>query len=133
MTHRKAARLTAVAFFFTWLFLAIAGADWPPPPGFPLVIALILALAALVDVRTRAYLDWTHTWAGVALRALGEGMVAGMGVALFFVLITPVAERPPAETWLVWFGVLGVAGGVSAIVSWLTAGVIALAGDEDRS
>jgi hypothetical protein len=45
-------------FFGTWLLLALAIADFPPPPGFVILALVLLACALLVYRRVPVYLRW---------------------------------------------------------------------------
>ena len=59
--HEKTARPVALIFFGTWLLLALAIADFPPPPGFVILALILLACALLVYLRVPVYLRWQLT------------------------------------------------------------------------
>jgi hypothetical protein len=116
----RTAAAIALGFFSSWLLVLYAGADRPPPPGFPVVIVLDLAAAFVVYRRVRVYAEWSRArrpkrW----LRALFEGIAAGLIVAVL-VLVLPFGSEPSiqrsAAATVVWVVVLAVVGGVTALL-----------------
>jgi hypothetical protein len=55
--HQKTALWVAGVFFGIWL-LALAIADFPPPPGFLVLVLILLACALLVYLRVPVNLRW---------------------------------------------------------------------------
>ncbi|MEA3278545.1 MAG: hypothetical protein U9Q81_25255 [Pseudomonadota bacterium] len=53
--HKKIALRAAGIFFGTWLLLAHAAADFPPPRGFVFLVLIRLACAALVYLCVPVY------------------------------------------------------------------------------
>jgi hypothetical protein len=81
--HRSIALRTAGVFFGTWLLLALAIADFPPPPGFVFVLLILLACALLVYLRVPVYLRWRAEGAtGRLLRVARDGLLGGGTIEL---------------------------------------------------
>ena len=75
--HQKTALRVARIFFGTWLLLALAIADFPPPPGFVILVMLLLACALLIYLRVPVYLRWRAEGAKGRVLRVGRGRVAG--------------------------------------------------------
>jgi hypothetical protein len=45
MRPRRIAAINAILFFFFWLFILLAGADFPPPVGFLWLVRLVPMLS----------------------------------------------------------------------------------------
>lgn len=109
----------AIAFFFAWLVVLLAGADRPPPPGFLLIVLLDAIAAAGIFYRVPHYLQWQserqpHRW----LRVLGDGAAIGLVFALVPLLLgsgEPSVTPTPFDR-LVWFAVLAAIGIVNAML-----------------
>jgi hypothetical protein len=54
--HQKRALRAAGVFFGTWLLLALASADFLPPPGFVIVLLILFACVVLVRLHVPLYL-----------------------------------------------------------------------------
>ena len=81
--HRKTALRAAGIFFGAWLLLALAIADFPPPPGFVIVLLILFACALLVYLRVPVYLRWQAESAkGRTLRVARDGLLGGGAIAL---------------------------------------------------
>jgi hypothetical protein len=81
--HQSIAFRTAGVFFGTWLLLALAIADFPPPPGFVIVLLILFACALLVYLRVPVYLHWRAEGAkGRTLRVVRDGFFGGGAIAL---------------------------------------------------
>jgi len=110
----------AVVFFAVWLVILLAGADRPPPPGFWRVVLLDAAAAGIVYWRTPVYAGWCATGRrNRALRAVLEGVGAGIVVAGLVMLFNPGGEPGIIPSWRdrsIWFGVVGVVGAVNALL-----------------
>jgi hypothetical protein len=110
----------AVAFFVVWLVILLAGADWPPPPGFWRVVLLDAVAAGIVYWRTATYGAWCATGQrSRALRAGLEGFGAGIAVAGLVMLFNPGGEPGISPSWRdrsIWFGVVGAVGAVNALL-----------------
>ena len=85
--HQSIALRTAGVFFGTWLPLALAIADFPPPLGCVIVLLVLLACALLVYLRVPAYLRWRAEGARWrALRVVRDGLLGGGAIALLSLL-----------------------------------------------
>lgn len=119
MNQKKIALSIAAAFFFGWLGILLAGADFPPPPGFVLIVLIDLLAAIVVYWRVPTYLDWSRTRRTYRLlQALGEGFAAGLLVALVAMLSPSSGEPSVQPRWvdrLIWFAVLGSVGALNAV------------------
>jgi hypothetical protein len=74
-------------FFGAWLLLAIALADFPPPPGFVILVLILLACSLLVYLRIPVYLRWRAEGAdGRLLRVARDGALGGGAIALLSLL-----------------------------------------------
>ncbi len=124
--HQKTALRVAGILFGTWLLLALAIADLPPPPGFVIVPVILLACALLVYLRVPVYLRWR---AGGAkrrvLRVARDGFLGGGAIALLS-LLSPgePSVQPGLMDRLIGIGVLiglgiGNALAAYAIGPWL--------------
>lgn len=124
-TDQGVARQTADVFFSVWLLLALAIADFPPPPGFVFVLVILLACAVVIDQRLPTYLRWQATGAtGRTSRVAREGFIGGGAIAMIS-LLSPA--EPSIQTgltdYLIWFAVciaLGIGNALAAcaIGSW---------------
>jgi len=64
--HQRTALRVAGVFLGTWLLLALAIADFPPP-GFVILVVILLACALLVYLRVPVYLRWREEGREVSL------------------------------------------------------------------
>ena len=113
----------ALIFFFGWLGILLAGADFPPPPGFVLIVLIDLLAAIVVYWRVPTYVEWSMTRRPYRLlQALGEGLVAGLLVALV-VLLTPWSGEPSVQPGLtdnlILFAVLGSVGACNSLAVYV--------------
>ena len=77
--HQETARRVAGVFFAAWLLLALAIADFPPPPGFVILALVLLACALLVFLRIPVYLRWRAEGAkGRLFRVARDGLLGGV-------------------------------------------------------
>lgn len=117
---------TAGIFFGTWLLLALAIADFPPPRGFVFVILVLLAGALTAYLRVPVYLRWQAADAnGRILRVARDGIFLGGAVAMLS-LLSPGEPtiQPGLVDRLIRFSVLiglgiGNALAAYAVASWL--------------
>lgn len=124
--RRKTAFRTAGVFVGTRLLLAPAIADFPPPPGFVVVLPILLAWALLVYPRVPAYRGWRAAGAkGRTLRLARDGLLGGGAIALLS-LLSPgePSIQPGLSDCLIRIGVLiglgiGKAPAANAFGSWL--------------
>jgi hypothetical protein len=124
--HQKTALRVAVIFFGTWLLLALAIADFPPPPGFLILGLILLACALLVYLRVPLYLRWRAAGAkGRMLKVARDGLVGGGAIGLLS-LLSPgePSIQPEWSDRLIGIGLLTGLGVVNALAvyavgSWL--------------
>jgi hypothetical protein len=124
--HQKTALRTAAVLFGTWLLLALAIADFPPPRGFVLVVFVLLACALLVYLRIPVYLRWRAESAnGRRLRVARDGFLGGAAIAMLS-LLSPgePSIQPGLVDRLIGIGVLiglGIANALAAYAfgAWL--------------
>jgi hypothetical protein len=87
----------AGGLFGTWLLLALAIADFPPPPGFVILVMILLACALLVFLRVPVYLRWRAEGAkGRILRVARDGLLGGGAIALLSLLSPGEPSIQPA-------------------------------------
>ena len=117
---------TAGIFFGTWLLLALAIADFPPPSGFLILVLILLACALLIRLRVPVYLRWHAAGASRRiLRVVRDGLLGGGAVAVLS-LLSPgePSIQPGLSDRLIGFSVLiglGIANALAAYAfgSWL--------------
>ena len=122
MPQRKIAVINCIVFFFFWLLVLLAGADFPPPSGFPWIVLIVAICALVVSWRVPTYIDWIRTnRPGHRWRVLLDGMLAGLCVALPFVFSgsgePSITIRPVDYT--IWFIVLSVMGIINSVTIYL--------------
>jgi len=124
--HQKTARRVAGIFFAAWLLLALAIADFPPPPGFVILVMVLLACALLVYRRVPVYLRWRAEGAkGRLFRVARDGLLGGGAIALLSLLSPGEPSIQPAlSDRLIGIGILiglGVANALAAYAfgAWL--------------
>jgi hypothetical protein len=124
--HQSIAFRTAGVFFGTWLLLALAIADFPPPPGFAIVLLILLACALLVYLRVPVYLRWRAEGAtGRILRVARDGLLGGATIALLSLFSAGEPSiQPELSDRLIGIGVLfglGIGNALAAYAfgSWL--------------
>ena len=118
--HRKTARRVAGMFFGIWLLLALAVADFPPPPGFVILVLILLACALLVYLRVPVYLRWRAEGArGRILRVARDGLLGGAAIALLSLLSPGEASiQPGLGDRLIGIGVLIGLGAANALAAY---------------
>lgn len=117
---------TAGIFFGTWLLLALAIADFPPPSGFLILVLILLACALLIRLRVPVYLRWHAAGASRRiLRVVRDGLLGGGAVAVLS-LLSPgePSIQPGLSDRLIGFSVLiglGIGNALAAYAfgSWL--------------
>jgi len=124
--HQKAALRAAGIFFGTWLLLALAAADFPPPRGFVIVVLILLACALLVYLRVPVYLRWRAEGSEKrVLRVARDGFLGGGAIALLSLLSSGEPSiQPTLVDRLIGMGVLiglGVGNALAAYAfgSWI--------------
>lgn len=118
--HQKTALGVAGVFFGIWLLLAPAIADLPPPPGFVILVLILLACALLVYLRVPVYLRWRAEGAkGRVLRVARDGLLGGGAIALLS-LLSPgePSIQPELSDRLIGIGVLICLGVVNALAAY---------------
>lgn len=127
MTNKKLLNLAIAVFFFVfWLAILYAGADHPPPPGFIVLIVIDLGCSFIVYYRISTYIQWSRTKYNKRLiRAVLDGLVAGLSVALITVIVPgggePSAPPPEFIDKMIWFAVLGTVGSLNSLSIYLIA------------
>ena len=118
--HQKAALRAAGIFFGTWLLLALAIADFPPPPGFVILALVLLACALLVFLRVPVYLRWRAEGAnGRLLRVARDGLLGGGAIALLSLLSPGEPNIQPAlSDRLIGIGILIGLGAANALAAY---------------
>ena len=124
--QQKIGLRTAEIFLGTWLLLALAIADLPPPPGFVILVLILLSCAILVYLRVPVYLRWQAEGAkGRILRVARDGFLGGGAIALLS-LLSPgePSIQPELSDRLIGMSVLTGLGIVNALAanafgSWL--------------
>ncbi len=118
--HQQTARRVAGIFFGTWLLLALAIADFPPPPGFVILVLILLACALLVYRRVPVYLRWRAEGAkGRLLRVTRDGLLGGGAIALLSLLSPGEPSIQPAlSDRLIGIGILIGLGAANALAAY---------------
>ncbi|UCC52736.1 MAG: hypothetical protein JSV68_01975 [Anaerolineaceae bacterium] len=102
MQSQTIAAINAILFFFFWLFVLLAGADFPQPVGFLWLVIVVAACAYVVYWRVPTYIDWNRSKRPRRhLRVIFEGFAAGIVVAAPFLdLIEQMVTVAPKGTAL---------------------------------
>ena len=124
--HQKTALRVAAIFLGTWLLLALAIADFPPPPGFVILALILIVCALLVYLRVPVYLRWRASGAkGRMLKVARDGLLGGGAIGLLS-LLSPgePSIQPELSDRLIGIGLLIGLGVVNALAvyafgSWL--------------
>jgi hypothetical protein len=117
-------RAIASGFFVFWLFVLLAGADKPPPPGFVLVVGMDAVAALVVWRRLPDYARWRREGERLqTLRVLRDGAAAGLAFGAVPVVLKVLIGQPlpGAGPTAIWFAVLAIMGVINAGVIWLLA------------
>ncbi len=118
--------IIAASFGLAWLLILIAGADRPPPPGFAVVLAILLALVIAIG---RAIPWLWHVQADKGARrvlayTLVPGAAVGFAIALGFAISgsgEPSRTDPTASSTLTWLLVLTLVGALNgALIGGVT-------------
>ena len=118
MHPRRIAAINAILFFCFWLVILLAGADFPPPVGFLLLVFVIAACAFVVYWRVPTYIGWYRTKRpGRLWRVILDGVIAGIVVATPFVLNRSGASSitPQPVDYAIWFALLGFVGALNSM------------------
>lgn len=121
---QRVARQTAGLFFGAWVLVALAIADFPPPPGFVFALLIMLACAFAIDLRLPTYLRWKAAAAnGRTLRVARDGFLGGGAIAMMSMLSSGEPSiRPGLTDHLIWFAVwiaLGIGNALAAYtIGW---------------
>lgn len=116
---RRTALLCSTIAFAVTSALALFAADWPPPPGFLWLEALLAALAVIVYFRVRSRLAARSRGRRIPVAAL-EGALASLAAG--FALLTfnvgdPDVTLSPRDH-MVWIAAVGLAGAAAAQALW---------------
>lgn len=118
MPPGRIAAINAILFFGFWFVILLAGADFPPPVGFLLLVFVIAACAFVVNWRVPTYIDWYRTKRpGRRWRVILDGVIAGIVVATPFVLNRSGASSitPRPVDYAIWFALLGFVGALNSV------------------
>jgi hypothetical protein len=117
---QKIALRVARVFFAAWLLLALAIADFPPPPGFVILVLILLACAMLVYLRVPVYLRWRVEGArGRILVVARDGLLGGVAIGLLSLLSPGEPSIQPAlSDRLIGIGILIGLGVVNALAAY---------------
>lgn len=100
------------------VLVMLAGADFPPPPGFAWLLLPALFWGAVVYVRAPVHARWCVDRRPRRLTRIAlEGMVAGLAIALAFVGVMALqpGHFPAVPALLAWLAALGAAGMVGLV------------------
>ena len=115
MTARQKISLRVAGICFgAWVLLGLALADFPPPPGFAILLVVLRACAVLVYLRWRA-----EDARGRTFRVARDGLLGGAAIALLS-LLSPgdPSIRPDLSDRMIGTGVLLVLGIVNALAAY---------------
>lgn len=115
----RVARLLGWVSGLGFVALALAGADWPPPPGFAVLIAIGVLLGLAVAVLLpKALTVWRQRGAAAALWRSGAlGMAAALASWALLGALPFSGEpssQPPAAHILIGFATVGLLGALGA-------------------
>ncbi len=118
--------VVAGSFGVVWLLLLLAGSDRPPPPGFAIVLGILLVLVAVVAVAIPRLWQVQREKGARRVLALSTvlGAVAGLLIASGFALGgsgEPSRPEMSLQDIVIWLCVLTVVGAVNgALVGAVT-------------
>jgi hypothetical protein len=117
--RQKTALRVAGVFFGIWLLLALAIADFPPPPGFLVLVLILLACTLLVYLRVPVYLRWRAQGARWRiLRVARDGLLGGAIALLSLLSPGGPSIQPGLSDRLIGIGVLICLGVVNALAAY---------------
>ena len=123
MHPRKITTVNADLFFFFWLLILLAGAEFPPPIGFLWIILAIAGCAVVVCWRIPTYIDWYLTQRpGRWPRVILDGLIAGFVIAVLFILSRKGEPSVPARRladYALLFAILGLMGVLNAAALYI--------------
>ena len=118
---RRVAATCAVAFFLLAMGVALAGADWPPPPRFALLVVAFAVMTSVATRRLQVLLLHRLEDGRVSRGAVAaEGAVAGAALGAFMLAVGggEPSVSPGVVDFAIWFLVLGMLGAVGFLVLW---------------
>jgi hypothetical protein len=117
---RKIALRAAGILFGTWLLLALAIADFPPPAGFLILALILLACALLVYLRVPVYLRWRAAGVKGRMRKVARDGLLGGGAIGLLSLLSPgePSIQPELSDRLIGIGLLTGLGVVNALAAY---------------
>ena len=124
MHHRRISRVAAglaVGFFVAVSLISLAGADWPPPRRFVLLLLAFAVLAGVLQLRLRCLLiRYLQKPGGCMASAAREGGLAGLALGLFLLAIGggEPSLPPSASNTTLSLCALGISGALGAIGLW---------------
>ncbi|MEY3359504.1 MAG: hypothetical protein RLZZ537_1219 [Pseudomonadota bacterium] len=114
----------ATAFALFWLVVLYLGADHPPPIGFLWLVATVMICAVVVYWRFPTFMAWSKQGKLVSAgRAALEGTVAGLAVALIFLIGHGFSGDQRVIDAAIWLAVLGLVGMLNALTVFMLAAV----------
>lgn len=124
--YRRRPWLIAGSFGIAWLLVMLAGSDRPPPPGFAVVLAILVALVIAMGLAIPWL--WRVQASSGARRVLGYSAALGAAVGLAIaggLAISgpgePSTPAPSASATVTWLLVLTLVGALNgALVGGVT-------------
>lgn len=117
---KKVRLIESTIFFIGSLLIMLAGADFPPPRGFWLIVAIIFLFAVVQYY----YLGWLIDHLNLK-RSLPISIVlfAVLGALVATGMVLGSAHQPFPDV-LIWVGIVAIVAGVYGLMVWLVTWLI---------